>query len=181
MVVAVTAMLFCWPTGLPFELEAAPMAIAATAPTPSRIQPVWPICASLTPAGLPAGSGPTLSAAKAADASKVVDKATAIRVRMFPLRYSIFFATIHKSAIGTMLRDGPARKCSAAPPLCKMSSKPVPVVFAPHSRPPVSDQLYTEYPAHAGTILVRPAGMMAGIAADQGALVETKPMRVAGA
>src|ERR1700712_1333441 len=91
MVVAVTWTLFCAPTGLPFELEATPMAIAATAPTPIRIQPAWPIWACLTPAGLPAASGPELSAAKAADAIRVVDKATAIRVRMFPLKSFYFF------------------------------------------------------------------------------------------
>src|SRR3954462_1414044 len=95
MVVAVTATCGVAPTGLPFELEATPMAIAATAPTPIRIQPVWPICACLMPAGLPAASGPALSAAKAADANKVVDKATAIRVRIFSPSDILFFLRLY--------------------------------------------------------------------------------------
>src|SRR5471032_1581081 len=90
MVVVVTAI-FCGPfTGLPLLLEATPMAIAVTTPTPRRTQPVVPIFiawACLTPAGLPVASGLT-SAAKAVEAIKVVDKATAINVRMVPLGYS---------------------------------------------------------------------------------------------
>src|SRR5471032_2106429 len=87
MVVVVTAI-FCGPfSGLPLLLEATPMPIAATTPTPINTHVVVVSSACLTPAGLPGASGPT-SAAKAVEASKVVDKAIAIKVRMVPLVYS---------------------------------------------------------------------------------------------
>src|SRR5258706_7579729 len=80
---------FCGPdVGLPFELDATPIAIAATTPAPISTQVVLFICACLTPAGLPGASGPT-SAARAVEAIRVVDKAMAISVRMVPL--SAFF------------------------------------------------------------------------------------------
>src|SRR5476649_2148635 len=90
MVVVVTAI-FSGPfTGLPLLLDAAMAPTTTRAPTPRRTQPVVPIFiawACLTPAGLPVASGLT-SAAKAVEAIRVVDKATAINVRMVPLGYS---------------------------------------------------------------------------------------------
>src|SRR6478609_3919081 len=44
-----------------------------------------------------------------------------------------------------------------------------------------SNHFYTENPSHAGAVLVRPARVVAGIAADKGALVKAKAMRIAGA
>src|SRR5580658_3013739 len=42
-----------------------------------------------------------------------------------------------------------------------------------------SDEFNAEYPASAGTVLVRPAGMMTGVTADESALIETQAMRIA--
>src|SRR6266702_6941490 len=94
MVVAVTAR-FCGPlTGLPFELDATPIAIAATTPVPMSTQVVVFISACLTPAGLPGASGP-ISAARAAEAIKVDDKATAIKVRMFSPQCLLSFLQLY--------------------------------------------------------------------------------------
>src|SRR6266404_1580168 len=99
MVVVVTARFSGPLTGLPFELDATPIAIAASAPTPIRTQGVVPIFISwacLTPAGLPVVSGLT-SAARAVEAIKVDDRATAISVRMVPLGAFFFCDYTQKS------------------------------------------------------------------------------------
>ena len=57
------------------ELEATPIAIPARTATPITVQAVvLKACAWCTPAGLPAASGLTLSAAKALEATKLVAK-----------------------------------------------------------------------------------------------------------
>jgi hypothetical protein len=83
-VVVVTASCVVGWTGEPLLLVAATATTATRTPTPSSTQAVVPNCACATPAGLPGASGPT-SAANADEAIKVVDKAKAIRVRIFPL------------------------------------------------------------------------------------------------
>src|ERR1041385_7562104 len=77
--------MFCGPlVGLPLEPDATPIAMAVTAPMPRSTQVVvFIVCACLTPAGLPGASG-AVSAAKAAEASNVEDKAIARKLRMFP-------------------------------------------------------------------------------------------------
>jgi hypothetical protein len=100
-VVVVTARGVDACTGLPLELDATPIAIAATTPVPISTQLVELNCACLTPAGLPAASGPT-SAAKTVEEIKVVARATAISLRIIPLVAFLFSGTKHKKASGTI-------------------------------------------------------------------------------
>jgi hypothetical protein len=58
---------------------------------PISVQPVVPISACFTPAGLPGASGPEVSAAMAVVAAMVAAKATAISVRIFPSVSCSFF------------------------------------------------------------------------------------------
>ena len=82
--VVVTARLVGPLGGLPFELDATPMAMAVIAPAPNRTQAVvfrptsW---ACLTPAGLP-GANEAVSAAIAAEAANADDNTMAINLRM---------------------------------------------------------------------------------------------------
>jgi hypothetical protein len=84
---------------LPLELDATPIAIAVIAPAPNRTQVVVliSICACFTPAGLPGASGAT-SAAMAAEASKVDDKAMAIKERIIFPSVSFVFLELYTKA-----------------------------------------------------------------------------------
>jgi hypothetical protein len=83
-VVVVTATLVGPLGGLPFELDATPIAMAAMPAAPNRTQVVvlkptsW---ACLTPAGLP-GVNEAVSAAIAAEAVNADDKMMAVNVRI---------------------------------------------------------------------------------------------------
>jgi hypothetical protein len=71
------------PVGLPLELAATPIAIAATATNPISTISVELSSAWWTPAGLPGASGAVFSAATATeDASKLADKIMAVNARI---------------------------------------------------------------------------------------------------
>jgi hypothetical protein len=122
--------------------------------------------------GLAGRERPT-SAAIAVDATKADDKTMAIKVRMVFLVH-LFFCNYtpkcnrhnHGQAKAAALQSRRTRKWPAVKGLVAA----VALISHPRGCAPPSGRLDAENPAHARAILVGPAGVMAGVAADEGAL-----------